>query len=250
MSDRLPIVPTRMALNGLKNTLKGAEKGHSLLKKKADALNMRFRLILREIKDKKEKMGQQMKDASFSLASAKFAAGDTLPIIVIQSAETATYKVRMKADNVVGVYLPNFDSVNEKQSNSHEMYGLGKGGQKVQKSRLTYLDALEALVKLASLQTTFITLDEVIKITNRRVNAIEYVIIPRLQNTITYILDELDEREREEFYRLKKVQDKKRFAIEEAEQKKKDYLLLHPEVDLETVGSLIDDNEADELLIF
>jgi len=247
-NDRLAVVPTRMALNGLKNTLKGAEKGHSLLKKKADALNMRFRAILKEIKLRKEKMGQQMKDAFFSLASAKFAAGENMPLMVIQSADTATFKVRMKADNVVGVYLPNFDSVNEKQSNAHEMHGLGKGGQKVQKCRVTYLEALEALVKLASLQTTFITLDEVIKITNRRVNAIEYVIIPRLQNTITYIVDELDEREREEFYRLKKVQDKKKAAVERAESKKKQWLEANPDGKFEEKNLIQDDDDA--LVIF
>lgn len=57
-----------------------------------------------------------------------------------------------------------------------------------------------------SLQTSFVTLDEVIKITKRRVNAIEHVIIPRIENTISYISTELDEAEREEFYRLKKIQ--------------------------------------------
>lgn len=51
------------------------------------------------------------------------------------------------------------------------------------------------------LQTAFITLDEVIKITNRRVNAIEHVVKPRYERTIAYIITELDEREREEFYR-------------------------------------------------
>jgi len=75
----------------------------------------------------------------------------------------------------------------------------------VAKSRETYVKALEALVRLASLQTTFMTLDEVIKVTNRRVNAIEYVIKPKIENTIAYILEELDEMEREEFFRLKKV---------------------------------------------
>jgi len=60
------------------------------------------------------------------------------------------------------------------------------------------------------LQTQFILLDEVIKVTNRRVNAIEHVVEPRLQNTIRYIISELDELEREDFYRLKKIQGKKK----------------------------------------
>jgi microcompartment protein CcmL/EutN len=59
-------------------------------------------------------------------------------------------------------------------------------------------------------QTSFLILDEVIKMTNRRVNAIEHVIIPRIENTVSYIVSELDEQDREEFFRLKKVQDKKK----------------------------------------
>jgi len=87
---------------------------------------------------------------------------------------------------------------------------LSRGGKQVQQSKETYLKALEALVQLASLQTAFITLDEVIKITSRRVNAIEHVVRPKIENTISYVITELDEGEREEFYRLKKIQGKKK----------------------------------------
>merc|ERR1712002_960306 len=74
----------------------------------------------------------------------------------------------------------------------------------------------ELLAELASLQTSFVTLDEVIKVTNRRVNAIEHVIIPKIERTIPYINGELEECEREDFYRLKKVQDKKQQIREAA----------------------------------
>jgi V-type H+-transporting ATPase subunit D len=60
-------------------------------------------------------------------------------------------------------------------------------------------------------------LDEVIKVVNRRVNAIEHVIIPRTENTIKYINSELDELDREEFYRLKKVSNKKQKDAAEEE---------------------------------
>ena len=66
------------------------------------------------------------------------------------------------------------------------------------------------LVEIASLQTQFVTLDEVIKVTNRRVNALEYVVIPRIEFTIKYIEKELDEQDREDFFRLKIVTDKKK----------------------------------------
>lgn len=72
---------------------------------------------------------------------------------------------------------------------------------------------------LFGFQAAFFILDEVIRATNRRVNAIEHVVIPKLENTINYIISELDEQDREEFFRLKKVQGKK----------KKDAMLLTAE---------------------
>ena len=82
---------------------------------------------------------------------------------------------------------------------------------------------MKTLIDIASLQTQFITLDEVIKVTNRRVNALEYVVIPRIQFNIKYIEKELDEEDREDFFRLKRVTDKKKIekaaALYEAEKK-------------------------------
>ncbi|CAN7135079.1 unnamed protein product [Brassica rapa subsp. narinosa] len=74
--------------------------------------------------------------------------------------------------------------------------------------------AIEVLVELASLQTSFLTLDEAIKTTNRRVNALENVVKPKIENTISYIKGELDELEREDFFRLKKIQGYKRREVE------------------------------------
>lgn len=70
-------------------------------------------------------------------------------------------------------------------------------------------------------QTAFVILDEVIKVVNRRVNAIEHVIIPRTENTIGYINSELDELDREEFYRLKKVKNNKQRDNNAAEEERK-----------------------------
>merc|ERR1739848_17468 len=80
--------------------------------------------------------------------------------------------------------------------------------------RDTYLKAVVALIKLASLQTSFKTLDEEIKMTSRRVNALEYVIIPRIEVFIAEVIQELDEEEREEKIRVKKVVQKKRIKMQ------------------------------------
>lgn len=192
----------------MKARLKGASKGHSLLKKKADALQMRFRSILKKIVDTKSLMGELMKEAAFSLAEAKFTSGD-FNQVVLQNVTRAQVKVRARKDNVAGVTLPIFECYQE-GTDTNELAGLARGGQKLGKLKKNYFEAVKLLVELASLQTSFITLDSVIKITNRRVNAIEFVIIPRIEHTLQYITTELDEREREEFFRLKKIQEKKK----------------------------------------
>ena len=102
------------------------------------------------------------------------------------------------------------------------------------------------MVELASLQTSFVTLDEVIKITNRRVNAIEHVIIPKIERTLAYIIAELDELEREEFFRLKKVQDKKK-KIRAEKEKEAEERKARGEGEDEAGNIFEDDNEQDLL---
>ncbi|ETS64577.1 hypothetical protein PaG_01044 [Moesziomyces aphidis] len=214
--QREAVFPTRQALGSTKTRLKGAQTGHSLLKKKADALTKRFRTITHKIDEAKRKMGKVMQQASFSLAEVQYATGD-IGYIVQESVKSASFKVRAKQENVSGVLLPAFEADIQQKSNGASgsggefaLTGLSRGGQQVNKAREVYTKALKVLVELASLQTAFVILDEVIRMTNRRVNAIEHVIIPRLENTISYIVSELDEADREEFFRLKKVQAKKK----------------------------------------
>ncbi|PKI84366.1 H(+)-transporting V1 sector ATPase subunit D [Malassezia vespertilionis] len=227
--QREQVFPTRMTLGITKTRLKGAQNGHSLLKRKADALTKRFRTITGKIQDAKKQMGKVLQLAAFSMVEVGYSTGD-ISYAVCENVTRATFKVRARQENISGVLLPAFtvqtvgsdgtmrsgeDKSEEAQNGSNarsdfSLTGLSRGGQQVQKARETYTKALHVLVDLASLQTAFVILDEVIRMTNRRVNAIEYVIIPRLENTIKYIITELDEMDREEFFRLKKVQAKKK----------------------------------------
>mmetsp|Transcript_22834 Transcript_22834/g.74378 ORF Transcript_22834/g.74378 Transcript_22834/m.74378 type:complete len:252 (-) Transcript_22834:51-806(-) len=213
--NRLLVAPTVTVLAVIKARLVGAKKGHQLLKKKADALTLRYRQILKRIVETKTRMGEVMKGAAFSLTEAKYAAGEGVKHTVMDSVKSATFKVRAVTDNVAGVKLPRFESLSEAGAEA-KLEGLGRGGQQVQRARKAYHEAAQLLVELASLQTAFVTLDAAIKVTNRRVNALENVVTPRLENTIAYIKGELDELEREEFFRLKKVQANKAKAADAA----------------------------------
>lgn len=161
-------------------------------------------------------MGKVMQLASFTLAEVSYTTGGSdIAYLVQEQAKSASFRVRARQENVSGVLLPAFDVIrtsssstttNSSSSNSSpggdfNLTGLGRGGQQVLKARDAYAKAVESLVELASLQTAFMILDEVIRLTNRRVNAIEHVVIPKLENTIKYIMSELDEMDREEFFR-------------------------------------------------
>lgn len=113
-------------------------------------------------------MGRVMSIAAFSLAEVTYAVGGDINYQVQESARSARFRIRAKQENVSGVLLPAFESYVVEGSNDFAMTGLGKGGQQVAKCRETYARAVEALVELASLQTAFVILDEVIKVVNRR----------------------------------------------------------------------------------
>ena len=95
LSERIPSLQQR------------SRKGHSLLKKKADALTMRLRLLLRNILKAKEDMGAAFRDGNFALAEVKYAAGDIKPT-VIESVGVAQKKVEIRVDNIAGVKVPVF----------------------------------------------------------------------------------------------------------------------------------------------
>ena len=217
----------------MKIKLKGAQTGHSLLKRKSDALSSRFRSILARIRKAKYEMNELLKGAALAMAQVNYAAGD-ISYAVREAAGSgpAQFQVQTRVENVSGVQLPIFeahiisasstDSSSSSQGQGQDFTALSRGGQQVQKCREANQRFVQSLLNLASLQTAFHILEEIIQITNRRVNALEYIILPRTENTINYITSELDEQDREEFFRLKKVQAKKKIreAAAEAEREK------------------------------
>uniref|UniRef100_A0A7S4LQ62 V-type proton ATPase subunit D n=3 Tax=Oxyrrhis marina TaxID=2969 RepID=A0A7S4LQ62_OXYMA len=217
MSGRPPA--NRMMLAAFKARSVGAKKGHSLLKKKRDALKARFQQMLREIVDTKKEVGRGMRDAVYSIAKMSWAAGD-VSSQVLERARKPECTLNLGAMNVAGVYLPVFKMEKDGSRDISANIGVAGGGTVVQQCKEVHQRVLLLLVKMASLQTSFVTLDEEIKMTSRRVNALEYVLIPRINDIIAYIKTELDESEREEFFRVKKVVDnkKKKAQLERKEQ--------------------------------
>jgi len=218
MSDKPP--PTRMNQQVYKTKLKGAESGHKLLKKKADALKMKFRGYAKDIAETKGDMAATASGAYFSLTQAEYAAGN-FKQKVAEGSMTARIRVGAGVDNVAGVKLPVFTKYVTSAPTDNASLGLVGGGKKIAAVRTKFSHMLDVLIRLASLQTSFVTLDEAQKVTNRRVNALENVTIPKILNTLDYILRELDELEREDFTRLKIVKGKKEVEEKERDEERK-----------------------------
>jgi V-type H+-transporting ATPase subunit D len=200
-------------------------------------LQVRFRDICKVIYDTKVGMADQSATAFFSLTEAEYAAGN-FRSKVLEGNLTATVRVTSRTDNVAGVKLPVFGQYDTGAINNDNL-GLMGGGRKIAQCKDKFSEYLKALVKIASLQTSFLAMDEALKITNRRVNALENVTLPKIIRTIDYInryrfaflsvdvdvlmyyrCRELDELEREDFTRLKMVKKKKEEQIKLEEKEK------------------------------
>lgn len=213
------IFPSNMALIQQKAKMKSAAKGRDLLKRKADALKAQFRKILKDLIEKKQKLGSSYSDALIYLAKANFSsAGGELSRTVEENVKNISdIKLSLKKKNIAGVICPEFSLRNTESEKSEgskttvDILGITGGGHTLNIAKKQFNEYLKLIIEIATLQTNYKSIDETLKITNRRVNALEYIVVPRINGIIQYIDTELKEREKEDKFRIKKVlQNKKK----------------------------------------
>lgn len=199
--DRMSVTCTRMNLRILEQKLKNVEKGHALLKCKSDALQMHSRQAEAEVSSKTDKMNRLFKASFRSLNEARYFGAD---IEGFRKECTKTpASLQTITSQVCGVDLASFQIVRDTEGEGDV---LRKGGHKLRETKQHFNELLALLVDLSSSKNAFEALRKSLEITNKRKNSLEHKMIPVLQNTTRYIEGELDEAEREEFFRLKKIQ--------------------------------------------
>ncbi|WP_456484163.1 V-type ATP synthase subunit D [Methanopyrus kandleri] len=197
--------PTRMELLKLQDRIELAKKGHKLLKEKRDALIMEFFEMVKRASEIREQAVEKLMEAYSKLAAAKVTVGE----IGVERASMATgeeIKVDVGSRNVMGVVVPIIERVSE-DGGSKVVYGFADTSGALDEAMRAFTEAIDAVLELAEIEETLRLMAEEIERTKRRVNALEHIVIPRLENTEKYIEMKLDEQERENFVRLKRVKD-------------------------------------------
>ena len=197
---RLNVNPTRMELRRLKDRLKTAERGHKLLKDKSDEMVRQFLLLIRENKRLREEIEGEIADAitAFTLSA-------TAPLDVVQAIAlpTLTASVTVGTKTVMGIEVPFMQT--RRVGDVELPYALVSAPAELDDAVLKLTALADKLLHLAEVEKTCNMLADEIEKNRRRVNALEYVMIPQLQETIKYILMKLDENERAAIVRLMKV---------------------------------------------
>ncbi|MFO7951300.1 MAG: V-type ATP synthase subunit D [Bacillota bacterium] len=201
--------PTRMELNRLRRRLTMAQRGHKLLKDKRDELIRQFLILVRRNKELREHMEKELSGtfAKFLLARA------VMPTENLEEAlmyPTKTLNLDITRQNIMSVYTPKFEWVEESgqgEEGSIYPYGFVDTSAELDTSIETLSNILPQLMELAEVEKSVQLLAEEIEKTRRRVNALEHVLIPRLEETIKYIIMKLDENERAALTRLMKIKD-------------------------------------------
>ncbi|MDO8123335.1 MAG: V-type ATP synthase subunit D [Candidatus Hermodarchaeota archaeon] len=195
--------PTRMELLTLKERRELAARGYELLREKQDALVREFFAILSEAKKYREEMETTLTEAFASFMEAKLVEGGAkLEELALGAKSPIDFDVETR--NMMGVNVPIF-RVTQQEEEAQLHYSLAGTSAAVDKAAQKVRTALEKIVRLAEIEATVKRLAAEIEKTKRRVNALNYVVLPRINNTIRYIELMLEEQEREDLFRMKRV---------------------------------------------
>ena len=216
--ERMNVNPTRMMLTSLKRRLKTAVRGHKLLKDKRDELMKEFLELARENGRLREEVERDLDDVykNFTIASS-IMSQEVMRESLMFPKQGVDLSVSSK--NIMSVDVPVFDfKTTAKDEGDIFPYGFARTTGELDAAVARMSDTFPKLLELAAKEKETSLLAAELEKTRRRVNALEYVMIPRLQLTIRYIQMKLDENERGNQTRLMKVKD---MMLEEAIREKK-----------------------------
>jgi V/A-type H+-transporting ATPase subunit D len=198
------IKPTRSELINLKRKIKLSERGYKILKMKRDGLILEFFKVLAEAKDSRGGLMDKYAKAVEMMALANTVEG----AIGVKSAAFSVKEVpeiTLKSKNIMGVIVPEIDSSKVRKSLVDRGYGVLGTSPVIDETATAFEELVEAIIESAEIETTMKRLLEEIESTKRRVNALEFKVIPDLTEAQDFIKMRLDEMEREELFRLKKI---------------------------------------------
>ena len=191
-----------MELLTLRKRRKIAERGRDLLREKLDALMIEFFQFVREIATLREKAQRLLAEAYEEFVEAQMAMG-SMKLEQTSIGVEDRFSIETKTRKVIGVTIPYIQVMLKPVSVFP--YNPYDTSIKLDEATLKMADAIKAIAELSSAEAAVKKLAEAIAATKRRVNSLEYVIIPRMLATIRYIEMHLEEAEREDFFRLKRI---------------------------------------------
>jgi V/A-type H+-transporting ATPase subunit D len=208
------VKPTRKELMQIEDRIELSERGHDTLEQKRDGLIMEFMDILDEAQDVRSDLETQYDEAQRAINMARAMEGD----VAVRGAAAALKEhpeITTESKSVMGVFIPQIDSTKVSKSLDERGYGVLGTTARIDEAASAYEDLLEQIILAAEVETAMKKMIDEIETTNRRVNALEFKLLPELRENQEYIEQKLEEQEREEIFRMKKVKDKK--EAEEAE---------------------------------
>ena len=211
------VKPTRKNLMAIEDRIDLSERGHDTLEQKRDGLIMEFMDILDQAQDVRSDVSETYDTAQRKIDMARAMEGD----VAVRGAAAALKEhpeITTQSKNIMGVVVPQIESSKVRKSIDERGYGLLGSSARIDEAADAYEDLLEKIILAAEVETAMKKMLTEIETTKRRVNALEFTLLPRLYENQEYIEQKLEEQEREEIFRLKKIKAKKE-AEEKAENK-------------------------------
>ncbi len=195
--------PTRMELLNIKKKKALATKGHKLLTEKRDALVTEFLSIIKTREQHRQELNTLLTGGFDSLIRAEMESGYDEIQSIAASAPGAP-EVPVTGVNIMGVTVPRIES-SGLPDRMPPFYSLHTTSSRLDSTVDNFRKILKKILIVAEIEGTIERLALEIEKTRRRVNALEYIFVPRLENTVKYIEMQLQEREREDFFRRKRM---------------------------------------------